>query len=38
LFDAPLDFSIRLGTPGAEPVFVRMRLGQLGWRVTALYY
>lgn len=37
-FDGPLEFSFRLGTPGADPVFVRMGLGQLGWRVTALWY
>ncbi len=37
-FDGPGGFSLRIGAADAAPVFVRLRLGSRGWRVSALYY
>ncbi|MGB5833866.1 MAG: DUF2939 domain-containing protein [Thiohalocapsa sp.] len=37
-FDPPDGFLVRIGQSNQSPLFVRMRFGLLGWRVSAVYY
>ena len=37
-FDPPDGFLVRIDSPDQAPVYLRMELGLLGWRIGAVYY